>query len=74
MYALHILYSHAHIFPTSTQPPRMTDQSKEEYREAAHRLYMEQERQKRKLQKFKSSSPPPSSTSFTTPHSTQRYS
>ena len=51
----------------------MTDQSKEEYREAAHRLYMEQERQKRKLQKFKSSSPPPSSTSFTTPHSTQRY-
>jgi len=60
------------VYHPLTQPLGMTKPSKEEYREAAHRLYMEQERQKRKLQKFKSSSPPPHSTNYTPPHSTQR--
>ena len=36
----------------------MSDQSKEEYREAAHKLYMQQERQKnRNIRRKRSSSP-----------------
>ena len=36
----------------------MSDQSKEEYREAAHKLYMQQERQKNRLNRRKRSSSP----------------
>ena len=36
----------------------MSDQSKEEYREAAHKLYMQQERQKNRINRRKRSSSP----------------
>ena len=42
----------------------LSDQSKEEYREAAHRLYME-ERQRAKSMGQRSSSPQPSSSTST---------
>ena len=48
--------------PSSRTQRSLSDQTKEEYREAAHRLYMEQERQPGgKLKTQRSSSPQPSS-------------
>ena len=59
----HIIHTFPHA-SSHTQPLRMTNTSKEEYREAAHRLYVQQERKKR------NSSPPPKP--LPPPHSTQR--
>ncbi len=79
-----MLYNYTSLrpFPPPSLPPSlpspplpqrgaMSNQSKEEYREAAHRLYMEQERQKTKLRKFRSSSPPLTNPPSTAPHTTQ---
>jgi len=64
-------HTHTHAYSQPhTQPLRMTNLSKKEYRQATHLVHMEQERWKRELQKFKTSSHPlpPPTTPLHTPH------